>query len=85
MTNTASAKRINLDFDAIGTAWHIEFVAPAKHGATTARMLTERIQEFDATYSRFRPDSWVQMVGNNPGTHKAPEDFAPMFDLYKKL
>src|SRR5687767_1361023 len=44
-------------FDAIGTRWCIDTEEPLR-GEVRDRIL-DRIQRFDRTYSRFRPDSLV--------------------------
>ena len=85
MKTPVSHPRINLEFDAIGTSWNIELGTTQKTAERVSRLLAARIQEFDKTYSRFRPDSWVQKVGTNPGKHTVPKDFKPLYDLYKKL
>jgi hypothetical protein len=41
-----------LGFDAIGARWEIETHEPL--GASLKRRMFERIEEFEATYSRFR-------------------------------
>lgn len=76
---------ITLEFEAIGTAWNIELQAPASRADLLAKKVADRISSFDKNYSRFRPDSWVTKVGTNPGAHKVPDDFAPMFRLYQKM
>ena len=85
MKTSGSYPRITLTFDAIGTSWNIELDTTPKTAERVSKLLTTRIQEFDKTYSRFRPDSWVQNVGNNPGKHVAPKDFKPLYELYQKL
>lgn len=47
-------------FDAIGTQWEIETQEPLS--PRLEHHILERIQQFDATYSRFRPDSLVSRV-----------------------
>lgn len=77
--------RAKLAFEAIGTAWLIEFAASAEEAKRLAKLIADRISEFDKNYSRFRPDSWVTHVGQTPGRYKVPSDFAPMFRLYKQM
>jgi thiamine biosynthesis lipoprotein len=72
-----------LRFDAIGTGWCIETVAPIESRLEAA--VQARIAEFDATWSRFRDDSLVSTVAANPGTHSFPDDAAPLFALYDEL
>jgi FAD:protein FMN transferase len=49
--------------------------------------IRDRIQEFDRTYSRFRPDSLVSQVAAAPagGRFEFPEDSLALFDLYDRL
>lgn len=75
---------VQLDFEAIGTVWNIEFAGKPQEAATVARRVADRISEFDRTYSRFRADSWVSKI-RKPGSYHVPRDFEPMFELYQKL
>jgi thiamine biosynthesis lipoprotein len=72
-------------FDAIGTAWEIETPAPLEMPAR--RRILERIEQFDVTYSRFRPDSLVSRIASSPegGCFTFPEDAITLFDLYDRL
>ena len=74
-----------LGFDAIGIRWEIETHEPL--GASLERRMFERIEEFDATYSRFRPDSLVSRIADAPdgGRFDFPEDSVVLFDLYDRL
>ena len=51
-----------------------------------ARIL-DRIEQFDAAYSRFRPDSLVSRVATaaNGGRFDFPDDAIALFDLYDRL
>ncbi len=77
--------RIQFDFEAIGTVWHIECQASAEQASELSRHITARIEQFDKHYSRFRSDSWVTRAGSHPGTHKAPADFGPLFKSYQTM
>src|SRR5215207_3805755 len=72
-------------FDAIGTAWEIETPSPLEMPAR--RRILERIERFDATYSRFRQDSLVSRIVSSPegGCFTFPEDAIALFDLYDRL
>jgi thiamine biosynthesis lipoprotein len=72
-------------FEAIGTHWEIETPEPLGH--RLERRILERIQQFDATYSRFRSDSLVSRVANAPrgGCFDFPEDSIALFELYDRL
>ncbi|GAA4000191.1 FAD:protein FMN transferase [Streptomyces plumbiresistens] len=72
-------------FDAIGTGWQIDTDEPLS-GSLRRRVL-DRIRRFDATYSRFRPDSLVSRIAAAPagGRFEFPEDSLALFDLYDRL
>jgi thiamine biosynthesis lipoprotein len=72
-------------FDAIGTAWEIETPSPLEMSAR--RRILERIEQFDVTYSRFRPDSLVSRIAStrDGGCFTFPEDAVALFDLYDRL
>lgn len=70
-------------FDAIGTSWTIR-TEESLPSSTIAR-LHARAEQFDATYSRFRPDSLVSQVAERPGSYRFPADAPPLFDLYRTL
>jgi thiamine biosynthesis lipoprotein len=72
-------------FDAIGTTWEIETPSPLEMPAR--RRILERIERFDATYSRFRPDSLVSRIASAPdgGCFTFPEDAVALFALYDRL
>jgi thiamine biosynthesis lipoprotein len=74
-----------LEFDAIGTRWQIETPAHAPLDAGVRQAVLDRIAEFDAAYSRFRPDSLVARLAREPGTVEFPPDAPPLFDLYDRL
>jgi thiamine biosynthesis lipoprotein len=74
-----------LEFDAIGTRWQIETPAHAPLDAGVRQAVLDRVAEFDAAYSRFRPDSLVARLAREPGTVEFPPDAPPLFDLYDRL
>lgn len=74
-------------FEAIGTQWWIG-IYEAVPDETLRRIrasVEERIQHFDATYSRFRTDSLVAKVAQQPGIYQFPEDAPALFALYRRL
>ncbi|HSX28207.1 MAG TPA: FAD:protein FMN transferase [Candidatus Saccharimonadales bacterium] len=74
-------------FTAIGTQWAIDIFEPLS-GATAKtlrRQVTQRIEVFDAHYSRFRPDSWISQIATQTGRFTLPADAKPLFDLYQEL
>lgn len=73
------------EFSAIGTSWHIE-VYGEHTSAQEAALLTqirERIEKFEAVYSRFRPDSVVGRIARESGTFAFPADSERLFALYR--
>jgi len=74
-----------LTFDAIGTRWRIGTEEPLS--GDVRNQILERIQRFDITYSRFRPDSLVSRVAAAPdgGRFEFPDDSIALFDLYDRL
>lgn len=77
---------VSVSFEAIGTSWKID--VPVLQPSTQQALLTEikeRILEFDSTYSRFQPHSWVTTISQKAGTYRLPHDAKYMLDVYKKL
>ncbi len=70
-------------FDAIGTRWEITTPAPLDRDIRVA--VASRIEAFDQTYSRFRPDSLVSTIARAAGSWLLPPDAAPLLDLYRRL
>jgi FAD:protein FMN transferase len=75
--------RAEWHFDAIGTAWQIDTTDPLDRELTST--ITDRIEAFDRTWSRFRPDSLVSRIAREPGSFAFPTDAVPLFDLYRRL
>ncbi len=75
------------DFEAIGTSWSIEIFQPIT--ATALKDLqvaiARRIDNFDRTYSRFRPDSLVTKISHSAGKYAFPPDGQRLFDIYESL
>ncbi|MFC4504491.1 MULTISPECIES: FAD:protein FMN transferase [Streptomyces] len=73
------------DFDAIGTRWQIETAEPLSRDLRSR--ILHRIERFDTTYSRFRPDSLVTRIAAAPdgGRFEFPEDSLALFALYDRL
>lgn len=73
-----------MQFEAIGTHWKIDLNTSADVSALVLR-IRERIELFEATYSRFRKESLITKISEKGGTYTFPEDAEPMWNLYKKL
>lgn len=76
-----------LHFEAIGTIWTVEVyeVVPEMLQGQLETAIRERIDEFDACYSRFRPDSLVSLMAREAGTYQLPADARILVDLYRDL
>lgn len=71
-------------FDAIGTSWSIDTAQPLSQ--TEIQHISEKIETFDATYSRFRADSLTRnMYDHAPGSFTFPESIVTLFNIYEKL
>jgi thiamine biosynthesis lipoprotein len=70
-------------FTALGTGWSLE----TEHSlAMDVRSeIRQRIDTYEATYSRFRPDSLVAQLAQKAGTVEFPEDVVPLMELYECL
>lgn len=72
------------EFEAIGTHWHID-LKTSVDTSTLVSHIRERIEKFEAVYSRFRPQSLITRMSQRAGTYTLPEDAEPMWTLYKEL
>ncbi|GAB2889235.1 FAD:protein FMN transferase [Streptomyces deserti] len=72
-------------FDAIGTHWTIDTTRPLTAGLR--RQMLARIDAYDRTWSRFRPDSLIRRIATAPhgGTYTFPDHATTLFDLYDRL
>lgn len=74
-----------LRFTGIGTSWQLDTAAPLD--ADTLRQVSEVVERFDATWSRFRPDSLVTTMrrASSGGTFDFPPEGDELFALYDRL
>ncbi len=74
-------------FEAIGTQWWIGiYEAPDEIVLENIqKLVAQRIEAFDAVYSRFRPDSVVTAMSKRAGTFTLPADAMPLLQLYRRL
>ena len=70
-------------FSALGTAWQIDTQSPLDDALK--QVIAERIELFDATYSRFRDDSLVHTIASTPGSYALPSDAIALFHFYREL
>lgn len=71
------------NFDAIGTRWQIQTTDTLL--PRTVERLRARAEEFDRTYSRFRSDSLVRRLVDDPDRYQFPADATVLFDFYREL
>lgn len=76
-----------LIFQAIGTQWHVQLDddMPAEFTHDLSVRIRERINLFERDYSRFLPDSLLNVMSRKPGRYSLPNDARPLLDLYQKL
>lgn len=72
-----------LAFEAIGTAWQVDTLHPVP--AATVERMHAVIEEFDATWSRFRADSLVASVARSAGEWTFPDEAPAIVGLYADL
>jgi thiamine biosynthesis lipoprotein len=74
-------------FQAIGTHWWVGIYE--RHTAADIErlhgLISARIEIFDRTYSRFRPDSLVTRMSKLAGTYEFPADSELLFAWYRRL
>jgi thiamine biosynthesis lipoprotein len=70
-------------FEAIGTAWQID--TPESLAPDAAAAVTDRIEDFDAVWSRFRSDSVVSKIAVGGGAWVFDADSRALLDLYVEL
>jgi thiamine biosynthesis lipoprotein len=70
-------------FDGIGTRWEISTPAPLS-GALRRRLL-DTVADYDAAWSRFRPDSLVSAAARQPGRYELPAGAGELGALYETL
>lgn len=80
---TAPTAPGRLEFEAIGTRWIIDTSAPLPFGVEAA--VRREIATFDATWSRFRTDSFVHDLARRPRRHHVDADGAAMLEVYATL
>jgi FAD:protein FMN transferase len=73
----------DFSFQGIGTAWDIT-TARSLPPSLRARLL-DRVEKFDADWSRFRADSRVADLARAPGRYAFPAEAAPLGELYRLL
>lgn len=75
--------RHSYTFEAFGAPWSID--TNDELSLLMKEKIQKRIEMFDSTYSRFRPDSLVSSISKKAGTYVFPDDFSLLFGFYKQL
>lgn len=70
-------------FEALGTQW--EIVSSRRIDNELRELISDEIETFDSTYSRFRKDSLVHKMSQRTGEYDLPENARAIFDLYDEL
>ncbi|HEX9088374.1 MAG TPA: FAD:protein FMN transferase [Arthrobacter sp.] len=73
----------DFSFDGIGTRWEISTPSPLS-GALRRRLL-DAVADYDAAWSRFRPDSLIAGAARQPGRYVMPAEAAALGPLYETL
>ncbi|MDJ0321553.1 FAD:protein FMN transferase [Pseudarthrobacter sp. PS3-L1] len=73
----------DFSFAGIGTSWEISTPQPLPHALQ--EQVLECVENFDAAWSRFRPDSQVTTMSTRPGTYSFPPEAAALGVLYRTL
>ncbi len=78
---------MNISFKAIGTHWVIDVydVLSAEKEENLTKKIKDRIEQFEQMYSRFRENSWLQIISKNPSTYGIPSDGEVLISLYKNM
>lgn len=70
-------------FLAIGTSWRID--SDTTISDAVMALINQRAEQFDKTYSRFRPDSLVTQISEKAGEYKFPNDARAIISFYDQL
>ena len=73
----------NYPFEAFGTNWVIE--TNDELDSSLKQTIQNRIEAFDAVYSRFRADSLVTEISQKAGEYLFPSDAMKLFEFYRSL
>jgi thiamine biosynthesis lipoprotein len=80
---------LNLNFEGIGTHWQIDINSQKAFSSKKKSQLAEQIincvENFDLSYSRFRPDSLVSQISKAPGLFEMPDNASRLFEVYDLL
>jgi thiamine biosynthesis lipoprotein len=74
-------------FEAIGTEWQIDIneTRSPEFIRGLFALVREKIENFEATYSRFRDDSLIDQIAHRSDTYTLEGDARELFDCYEKV
>lgn len=74
-------------FEAIGTHWHIDIyeTLSSEQESALLSLIRDRIEQFETTYSRFRPDSLISRIAQTAGEYTLPDDAELLLATYQVL
>ena len=72
-----------LSFESIGTYWNIEL--DCTNDGKLKDEIFKLVNDFDAVYSRFRPDSLVYKLKNRLGKYHVGRDFVELLKTYRSF
>lgn len=84
---TLDAGGRTLRYEAMGTGWAVTIWDGVfdERFATLSEEILRRTAEFERTYSRFLPDSFIQKISEKTGVIETPPELVPMLRLYRSL
>lgn len=85
--------KFNINFQATGTTWQIDYVLEASEEKfddsftqSLELSIKQRLDEYENTYSRFRPDSLASRIAKaTVSKYIFPEDAEGLFALYRNM
>jgi thiamine biosynthesis lipoprotein len=80
-------KKLSATFTATGTTWNIDCTDSISENEWNLIIVAvrERIETFEKTYSRFRPDSLISEMSKKAGKYRLPDDAESMLSLYREM
>ncbi len=80
-------QQTKFSFEAIGTTWQIDIFEELNQAKRVKllREISELIELFERSYSRFQSDSLVSQMAKQAGRYNLPADAKPLLDFYKAM
>ena len=79
--------RAHFSFQALGTHWQIDIddLPPHQEGGLLLERIKERLERYEALYSRFRQESLLSRLAREGGTIELPPDAPKLLAMYKTM